>query len=60
MPIVEKKEITLGKLPNRALIEGNFSQLIFKAVDVRGLGPALNEGDKKNKINVIPSIFVKF
>ena len=39
------------------------SYLIFEAVNV-GVGgfwgPALNEGDKKNEINVVPSIFMKF
>ena len=35
--------------------------LIFEAVNVRGFwGLALNGGDEKNKINVVPSIFMKF
>ena len=38
----------------------NFSYLVFEAVNVQGFwGPAEIRGDKGNKTNVIPLIFMK-
>ena len=47
--------------PTCTITKAAYSYLIFEAVNVRGFwGPALNGGDQKNKINVVPSIFMKF
>ena len=52
----------LGHWNTYFLIFGQkFLYLIFEAVNIWGFwGPALNGGDEKNKINVVPSIFMKF
>ena len=43
------------------MFDPNFSYLVFEAVNVWGFwGPAETLGDKNNKNNVVPLIFMKF